>query len=367
VVCGDRVVLKPVNAGQPLHASNYDLVDNPGCKEVNAVNCNTCWKISLFLEHSENREDILKGGDVVRLFHAEQEKFLTMDEYKKKQYLFLRTTGRTSATAATSSKAMWEVEVVQDDPCRAGSRTLEQSLASSILSVRYYIAAGGIGVQVLAVDEDDTKDMMREKLRGGLEASVYSLVPIPYGNDIASIFELDTTTAARGDSTVPREDREAFSIVPVSPQEVRDLDFANDASKVLSTIGSQLEKGSITQNEKKAVIHLLNDLLYFVTTSDKHQFDDPLEIRMTNPDRERQKLMREQDVLKQIFKILKAPFLDKGDGPILKMEELSDPRYSAFRHICRLCYRMLRHSQDTYRKNQVLTSLPVPPTGRIRY
>ncbi|XP_062319249.1 inositol 1,4,5-trisphosphate receptor type 1 isoform X4 [Osmerus eperlanus] len=406
VVIGDKVVLNPVNAGQPLHASSHQLVDNPGCNEVNSVNCNTSWKVVLFMKWSDNKETILKGGDVVRLFHAEQEKFLTCDDHRKKQYVFLRTTGRQSATSATSSKALWEIEVVHHDPCRGGAGYWNSLFRFKHLATGSYLAAevnpdyeeesreqrsSVVDFVPFNFQLDSEHEALRGRLRTPQERVMYTLVSVPDGMDISSIFELDPTTLRGGDALVPRssfvrlrhlctntwvhstnnpidkeeekpvmlrigtsavkEDKEAFAIVPVPPAEVRDLDFANDASKVLASIAGKLEKGTITQNERRFVTKLLEDLVFFVVDI-PNSGQDVLEIMVNKPNRERQKLMREQNILKQIFKLLQAPFTDSGDGPMLRLEELGDQRHAPFRHICRLCYRVLRHSQQDYRKNQ---------------
>uniref|UniRef100_A0A4W5QAL0 Inositol 1,4,5-trisphosphate receptor n=1 Tax=Hucho hucho TaxID=62062 RepID=A0A4W5QAL0_9TELE len=391
VVIGDKVVLNPVNAGQPLHASSHQLVDNPGCNEVNSVNCNTSWKVVLFMKWSDNKETILKGGDVVRLFHAEQEKFLTCDDFKKKEYVFLRTTGRQSATSATSSKALWEVEVVHHDPCRGGAGYWNSLFRFKHLATGSYLAAE-VNPDYKEECPEPRSSALRARLRTPQERVMYQLVSVPDGMDISSIFELDPTTLRGGDSLVPRnsfvrlrhlctntwvhstnnpidkeeekpvmlrigtsavkEDKEAFAIVPVPPAEVRDLDLANDASKVLASIAGKLEKGTITQNERRFVTKLLEDLVFFVCDI-PNTGQDVLEIMVNKPNRERQKLMREQNILKQVqLIVLSAPFTDSGDGPMLRLEELGDQRHAPFRHICRLCYRVLRHSQQDYRKNQ---------------
>lgn len=385
VVVGDKIVLQSLIAMQPLHVSELELADHPGCKEINLLSSpTTSWKVVLYMCHTEDSSDALKSGDVIRLFHAEQEKYLTCDDYKQKQYVFIRSTARLAATSATSSKALWEVELVKKDPCRGGSSRWTNLFRFKHLASDNYLAAH--------VDYDATEDPMRSKLRGEHNSVVYSLVTVTNAFDRSTIFELDETTLTGHDSPVPRnsyvrlkhsesntwvhstaipidkdeekpimwkigsakikEDKEAFQLIPVPANEVRDLDFATDAAKMLQTFADKMFHNQLLVNDRRTLCTLLTDLIYFVAECEESGNNvDPFEIQLTKPNRERQKLMREQNILQQVFRILKAPFVEYGNKNGIRVSELKESKHG-LQPIFRLCYRTLKHSQQSYRKNQ---------------
>lgn len=94
-------------------------------------------------------------------------------------------------------------------------------------------------------------------------------------------------------------------------------------------------------------------------TNTSNHITDPLRIVDFNPTRDRQKLLREQGVLGEVFDLLRAPFMPRqgtGEtGPILSSpQELTEIRNEVFQKMFQLCYSLLRYSQVGYRKNQVI-------------
>lgn len=128
--------------------------------------------------------------------------------------------------------------------------------------------------------------------------------------------------------------------------------------------------------ERKQLQQLLSDLIRFVLGQDN---PDKLNELILHPIKERQKVMREQDVIAQLFYILKvrvlfcaavlwclnaysqAPFAPEactsGCGVLLQsMEDLEEQQYRWLKKVCVLCYRLIRHLATDYRKNQEVCS-----------
>ncbi|VDO49066.1 unnamed protein product [Onchocerca flexuosa] len=152
VNAGDRISLVPYSYAPistptghikpQLHLSHLSLPDHPIGFEVNCSNELTEWQVLMFLQFDENQENIVKSGDVVRLFHAEQQTFLTLDTIPKKNMdiVFLRLTNRPSAADATSSRALWEIQVVQSDSYRGAAASWHEKFRFKHLATDMYLS-----------------------------------------------------------------------------------------------------------------------------------------------------------------------------------------------------------------------------------
>uniref|UniRef100_A0A1I7YYU4 Inositol 1,4,5-trisphosphate receptor n=1 Tax=Steinernema glaseri TaxID=37863 RepID=A0A1I7YYU4_9BILA len=428
VTAGDRISLVPYTNGnntghnkQQLHLSRMALPDHMSACEVNCLNELTEWQVYMFLQFDENQPNIVKSGDVVRLFHADQQTFLTLDTTPKdqKEVVFLRMTNRPSAADATSSRALWEVQVVQKEAYRGGAASWREFYRFKHLATDKYLTVVPIAhlnshlregrrpslVSAKAIEEVVSSNTLHlpgsRQIQDEPKYIVFPTDSPEPANEDSLLFELDPCTLTKRESRIPiksyvrlrhvltetwvhttdptvksnlyhsskiekgwvkvgceslKIDKETFALLPVSPTEVRDLDFANDACKALQTFIMLIKSGkAIGKEPLNSTVQLLTDCIYFVTNTTNHMVD-PLKIVDFCPKRDRQKLLREQEVLAQIFDLLKAPFLPRqGEtevAPLLSSPQELTERNEVFKRMFQLSYSLLKYAQVGYRKNQ---------------
>uniref|UniRef100_A0A913HZP3 Inositol 1,4,5-trisphosphate receptor n=1 Tax=Strongyloides stercoralis TaxID=6248 RepID=A0A913HZP3_STRER len=460
VMSSERIYLVPYTNGNQnslghikhqLHLSRQRLKDHENACEVNILNENTEWQVNLFLQYDENLTDFVKSGDVVRLFHADQQTFLTLDRISNKNKLkkenidknnsnnidnskenkengplnndvvFLRLTNRSSAADATSSKALWEIQIFNRDfAYRGGTATWRKYIRFKHLATDLYLTVlpyDMIKHEIIYERKFSQASSYGNHLGDIMEYSRYvkdsrgnCFILMPSNSndpskDESLLFILDPCKITSGkDQKVPIDsfvriqhyktgawihttdpgiksnlfymdktekgwvkviceenkiDKEAFALFKVSPHEVRDLDFANDASKALMQFISLMLSGQIIPKDMtNTTCQLLIECIYFVTGVTDHMID-PLNIVDFSPSRDRQKLLREQGVLAQVFALLKAPFQkrkskdNKEIDPLFKSgESLNEQRNLVFKKMFRYCYALLKYAQTGYRKNQ---------------
>ncbi|KAK4470965.1 hypothetical protein MN116_006470 [Schistosoma mekongi] len=433
VVIGDKVIIFACRAGCALNIEHINpsvkhnkLMTNINHHGINDHSNTTSWEINLYLSYQENLEHILKGGDIIRLFHSDSEKFLTCDEYHDELYVFLRTTFRTATTTAKSSKALWEIEVICSDSRRTGAGHW-----NSLFRLRHLITGLYLCNKVTKINKLENSETFFDQEQD--DGSVEFFLTLSKEPTFETVFEMDSTSHLKeNDGFIPNnafvrirhtasqmwvkasdvtidtnvdkpimyklnltwlnDNKEVFAILPVPSNVVRDLYFASDSYKALKAILYPLnDQEKLTNVQLRSLIFIISELVIFLNGSTRLTFEsNNSSIKNATVLRDRQKLLREHNIISQIIQILSSRSLsnlpkqstsnvnkclrnsdillwrsDIASTCILDEKDInlhdSDQQdvyldekteIMAWRTVGNLCYRVLTLSQHGYRKNQ---------------
>ena len=138
-------------------------------------------------------------------------------------------------------------------------------------------------------------------------------------------------------------------------QNVRDLDFCEECNSVLRHGAERLRASTLRSMERKVMRKTLINLKNFLLQQEKsddssaHMSDDSIQTSFVNPQKDRQKMLRDQGCLMQIFAVMRAPFTPDAcsgcNGVLIDdMNRLAqeDDRFSWVVNIMRLCYSIIK-------------------------
>ncbi|KAF6778136.1 hypothetical protein AHF37_02529 [Paragonimus kellicotti] len=377
VVIGDHVLLTSVRTGHVLNVTHRPnlLSSVPQC-EVNGLQDSfTSWRISLYLHHKDNIEHVLKG--------------LQDQRFRLKQFSLRESSDELDFQTGSDTDAdRWSSSCGNFIPLYffpTSSVDNEDTPHSPLF---------------LTVATKPTVDTVFEIESTIVASNANGLVPdrsfvrLRHMNSATWVQSTSVAIDITADRPIMHKlgcvplkvDKETFSIVPVSATVVRELDFANDAIKQLINLAPAFEQNTLTDKMIRMLACLLAELVWFLVGGSKldhgnlfHLSDDVV------ASRERQKLLREQNILEQIFRLLRSPVINSlepcerasmtanwrtftGSDPFpnsdLMTNDSSNPNHSGstvvstrsrldqVRYIGALCYRVLNMAQKGYRKNQ---------------
>jgi len=422
VIIGDTVAFRTWSGDRFLRASEQSLVDHPGHLEVNASTVDYQWKVCLYQEYMPDLDDYVLSGDVVLLFHASEQKFVTAkkmgtSENEHGHDVFLRITAKQDRQTATTSTALWEVEIVSSIPTYGGVGSWSSTFLFRHLSTGKYLALEqetDIHRDSEWVDLDQMATMStmgrtnfklagpmpsykaalvadrhdpRAEWRMASDASFTSREYVPKGawfslKNVSSGWWLCSTTVTldqilSNGRVNPKPEmmmlsaspecqlNQVFSSTPVAMKNVRDLDFCDECNASLRNGAEKIRTWSMRSIERKLLRRTLMNLQNFLLERESSQDTDTPgshidnDVAVAHPQKDRQKMVRDQGCLMQIFAIMQAPFTSKAcsgcngvlidDMGLLSME---DDRFAWVVAVMRLCYTIVRLASIDYRKNQ---------------